>query len=230
MLSYDLDSLVYLSTDVLKVKVDSVEKRNYIDRLNVRIQRVFLSAGTKFGENIEVGFSAYSKVSGPFTKGETLFIFIEPARKEWLAQGINYWPVPSGVKVVVGEKVTGMLQNSNPGPYVNDIDEGKVTPFCEKLSHVVEWVTNFKLKLKTNEKNATWLLAQLKQRSNPKEGWRDQIAVQLCRALANTGDRRAIQSALAIRTDQYERQILESGPGAVNRQEAFYGDYKKAGI
>lgn len=209
LLSFDLDSLVFMSTEVLEVQIESAKMQDWINCLTVSVLKNFLGR-EKNGEKISVGLSTYSKENGNFDKGDTLFLFIERPRKEWLDKGLQYWPVPSGVKVVANGQVTGMIQNENPGPYINAVEDGPVEDFRGKLGRAVQHVARFKRELQMNASDSKWLLTQLKERPLPKEGFRDCIAVQLCRTLAKTRDKTSINEALKLRKDPYERQSLES--------------------
>jgi hypothetical protein len=219
MFRFDLQSLAHLSTAVIEGNVTADEVVDYVDKLTLKVTHVY-AGDIKEGQSVVVGLSAYSKVSeDPFAgytrfgKGDHLILFIQPAtNRDWKADNIPYWPVPSGLKLIDGANATGVQQMMNPGPYVNSVKEGNSGDLKEKVADAVKWAAQFKLDLEKNRKNAAWLLEQLKARPEIKRnafGIRDEIAVTLCEAIAELGDPTTVTKAKEIRTDRYERQILE---------------------
>lgn len=216
MFAFDLDSLAHLSSAVIEGDVVRAKTVNSVDVLTVKITRSY-AGDLHVGSECVIGLSAYGKHRGdfdnvPFAAGDHLILFMEPVTQEqWKKDGIAYWLVSSGVKVITGDKVTGMLQWSNPGPYVNTVDEGDAKEFRKKLEAAIKWAAEFKKQLAAHEHDAAWLLARLTDRPvRPLEprGFRDEIAVTLCQALAATRDKEAIAKARAIRRDYYERELL----------------------
>ena len=224
MFRFDLQSLAYMSSAAIEGDVIADETIHWVDKLSVKITRVY-AGEIKQGDTITVGLSAFSKVGkdafdwGRFGKGDHLILFIEPVTQQsWKEDGIPYWPVASGLVLISDEHATGVSQQRNPGPYVNDINEGNADKFREKVADAVKWSVAFKQQLDKKRPDVEWLLKQLKARPEIKpDAWgvRDEIAVILCGAIAETGDKAAIEKARTIRIDYFERQILDlpANPG-----------------
>ena len=216
MFAFDLESLAHMSTAVIEGDVVGAKTVNWVDVLTVKVSRAY-AGDVKVGHECVVGLSAYAKKKADFEYekfgvGDHLILFIDPVTQEqWKKDGIPYWPVSSGVKVISGGKVTGMLQESNPGSYLNIVDEGEAKAFRDKVEAAVKWGATFRKELAANKDDPAWLLARLAERPvQPKESWghRDEIAVTLCAALAATHDKEAIDKALKSRTDYYEKELL----------------------
>ena len=218
MFRFDLQSLAYMSSAAIEGDVIADESIHWVDKLSVKVTRVY-AGGIKQGDTITVGLSAFSKVGkdafdyGRFGKGDRLILFIEPVTQQsWKEDGIPYWPVASGLVLISDEHATGVSQQRNPGPYVNDIDVGNADKFREKVDEAVKWSVGFKQQLDKKRQDVDWLLKQLEARPEIKpDAWgvRDEIAVILCGAIAGTGDKEAIEKARTIRTDHLECQILD---------------------
>jgi hypothetical protein len=216
MFAFDLESLAHMSTAVIEGEIVSAKTVNWVDVLTVKVSRTY-AGDAHVGQECVVGLSAYAKKKGDFNYeafgvGDHLILFIEPVTQEqWKKDGIPYWPVSSGVKVISGGKVTGMLQESNPGSYLNIVDEGEPKAFRDKLEAAVKWAATFRKELAAKKDDPAWLLSRLSERPvRPIESWgrRDEIAVTLCAALAATHDKEAIDRALKSRTDRYEKEVL----------------------
>ena len=221
MFRFDLQSLAYMSTAVVEGDVTAYERVHWVDKLSVKITRAY-AGEFKEGDTVVAGLSAYAKAGADaftferFGVGDHLILFLEPVTQQsWKDDAIPFWPVSSGLKLIVGGKVTGMEQMENPGPYVNNIAEGDAEAYPQKVADAVKWAAEFRKELKEKKSDPAWLLEQLKARPPlKKEEWgvRDDIAVTLCQAIANTGDKDAIARAKALREDRLERQILNLPP------------------
>jgi len=218
MFRLDVQSLAYLSSDVIEGDVTAGETIHWVDKLTVKITRVYVG-NMKEGDDVVVGLSAYAKAGADvftttkFGKGDHLLLFIEPVTQQaWKDDKIPYWPVASGLKLFLGGKVTGVIQESNPGAYVNTIDEGNVDAVREQVAAAVKWAADFRKAFAENKSRPAWLLEQLKARPEiKKESWgvRDCIAATLCEAIGATGDQETIAAAKKLRQDYYERQLLD---------------------
>ena len=222
MYRLDLQSLAYMSTAVIEGDVTAYKYVHWVDVLTVQVTHVY-AGDVKKGDAVVVGLSAYVKVlktdsreTTRYGVGDHLILFIEPVTQQrWKDDQIPYWPVASGLKMVADGGVTGVLQESNPGSYLNTVDEGKAAEYPEKVTAAVKWAAEFRQDFVKHKSEAPWLLAQLEARPPLKpEDWgiRDAIATTLCETLAATGDREALEKAKALRTDHYERQLLALPP------------------
>lgn len=217
MCSFDLDSLMYASTSVVEGEIvaaqESSKETNWVDLLTVKVTKSVVG-DVKADEKIVVALSPYRRVKhgvdGRFGVGDTVILFLTPIEKKRQEEyRADYWPVPSGVKVVDEGNVTGMLQGNNPGPYVNYIVEGKIDAYREKMSASLKWVVTFKKDFAEKKGNVAWLLAALAARPDLADGWhRDLLALDLCRAIAATHDADAIVKAKALRKNYHEQQTL----------------------
>jgi hypothetical protein len=216
MFAFDLESLAHMSTAVIEGEVVSAKTVNWVDVLTVKVSRTY-AGDVKIGDECAVGLGAFAKKKDglqyeKFGIGDHVILFMEPVTQEqWKKEGVQYWTVSSGMKVIFDGKVTGMLQRKNPGPYENTEDEGEVGPFRDKLEAAVKWAATFRKELAAKKDDPACLLARLAERPvRPKESWghRDEIAVTLCAALAATHDKEAIDKALKSRTDRYEKEVL----------------------
>jgi len=218
MFRLDVQSLAYLSSDVVEGDVTAAETIHWVDKLTVKITHVY-AGSMKEGDEVVVGLSAYGKAgadvftTSKFGEGDHLLLFIEPVtQRAWKDDKIPYWPVSSGLKLFLDGKVTGVIQESNPGAYVNTIDEGNVDAVREQVTAAVKWAADFRKAFGENKSRAAWLLEQLKARPEIKgEAWgvRDCIAATLCEAIGASGDQAAIDAAKKLRQDYYERQLLD---------------------
>lgn len=140
MYSYDLDSLVYLSSDVIDADIVSVASKGGLDLTDVKVTRVYQGHFT-IGQTVQVTaldfFWVGERNDDPkdlFGKGRRLFgkgrrlgagdhvtLFLAKARPVFLynipKDADIYWPAPSGVKLIDQGRVKGFEQYNNPGPY-----------------------------------------------------------------------------------------------------------------
>lgn len=209
MFSFDLDSLVYMSSEIIEVGVTDARLENWMNIVSGKVLRTYVGKD-KANEQITVGLSAYSKRDGKaFGKGDRLILFLEPAPAREQFHSFKYWPVPSGLKLIEGEKVTGVYQENNPGVYVPSIDDGRLEQFKIKLLQSIADTEAFRKAFEANKSNTKWLLARLGERKQVENANGDKLATMLCQALAATHDQEAIGKAKARRTNYQERQILE---------------------
>jgi hypothetical protein len=214
---YDLQSLAYMSSAIIQGNVTAAKEVNGIDALTIKITKSHLG-DFKQGDSIVVGTSAYAKTAdvhnlAKLSTGDHLILFIQPTTPDSVKQaGLDHWVISSGVKLIFVDKVTGMRQDMNPGPYINSIDEGPAAEYPDKLAAAIHFAADFRKSFARNKSNAPWLLDQLQSRppiSKDDFNRRDQLAADLCQALAATHDAKAIAKANELRTDSYERQLLD---------------------
>jgi hypothetical protein len=209
MFSFDLDSLVYMSSEIVEVDVTDTRIENWMNIVSGKVIKTY-AGKNKANEQITVGLSAYSKRdSKAFGKGDHLILFLEPAPPREQFRSFKYWPVPSGLKLIEGQKVTGVYQENNPGVYVPSIDDGRLEQFKLKLIQSIAYTEAFRKDFDRNKSNTKWLLARLGERKQVENANGDRLATMLCQALAASHDQEAISKAKAMRTNHNERQILE---------------------
>jgi len=221
LISYDLDSLIYMGPGVVEGRLGGTHVTNNFTAWEFKISAVY-RGDFKIGQSIDVtalGFFCVSK-SGPFgndslKEGDQLFLFLARAVGDGLFYKIPpnaeiYWPAPSGVRLVEGEKALDFRQYSNPGPYLAILAGAATNPAIptigefrrqirESTSRVDGWTPILEPKPASN--NVSALLQILRQRpsGNTQGRWdRDFIAEKVCQTLAALRDLDALLEAAQI--------------------------------
>jgi len=128
--SYDLDSLVYMSSDIVEGEL----VRNYteynVESAEIKVTAAFMGAFTP-GQSVAVTALDFYRIqdekmnlnSNKLQIGDKFFIFLTKAKKTFLydipEDAEIYWTAPSGLKLILDDKVIGFSQIENPGPYVS---------------------------------------------------------------------------------------------------------------
>jgi hypothetical protein len=126
--TYDLDSLIYMSPQIVEGKLGSEHRTNNVTVRELKISAVHKGI-LKAGQSIDVTALDFYRVSkngfwgnDQLKEGDKLFFFFDRARNTFLydipKDAEIYWAAPSGVRLVVGEKAVGFNQYENPGPYL----------------------------------------------------------------------------------------------------------------
>ena len=126
--SYDLDSLVYMSPQIVEGTLGGQHRTNNFSCWEIEISGVHKGI-LKVQHSVDITALDFFRVSSngfwnsdPLKEGAHLFLFLGRAKSTFLydipANAEIYWPAPSGVRLVVGEKVVGFSQYNNPGPYL----------------------------------------------------------------------------------------------------------------
>ncbi|HEY3331054.1 MAG TPA: hypothetical protein VGK19_13585 [Capsulimonadaceae bacterium] len=117
--AYDLDSLCYMSTDVVQVRLEDAIMDDGVSVIGARVIHCY-KGPMKTGQHIGVvalDFFAGIKANQP----QPVLLFLVHASKRFLYNSANmpkyYWPVWSGVKLIDGNQVINYEQFCNPGPY-----------------------------------------------------------------------------------------------------------------
>lgn len=213
--SYDLDSLTYMSTDIVRATI--VED-------GVRVEQVYNGKSAK-GDVLRFDLSAYRKPpkdDDPNTLrlvvGDELVLFFDKTHR--VNDTGDQWPVSSGVKLIHDGKVFSAVQWDNPGPYVLDCRPENVKngvslkQFESDLNASVKSAAAFQQKLSTPPatKDIPWLLEAMKDRSTITGGWgsRDHIGELLSVRLANLHDYDATDQAISVfpHADERVRTLL----------------------
>lgn len=223
--SYDLDSLVYMSPQIVEGRFVSDEYRTD----NVAVLELEISAvhkgNLKVGQSIKVTELYFYQVSTKgfgggekLKKGDSLFLFFDRAKNNvYFNTPTNaeiYWPAPSGVQLIVGKKVVGFSQYNNPGPWVavlEGIETNNAIPsvqkFREQIRESVERVEKWKLLLErqatTNDIPTLLQILRGRNHANYYDGNRfdfsmrqDLIAEKAAQSLASLHDMPALTEAL----------------------------------
>jgi hypothetical protein len=126
--TYDIDSLVYMSPQIAEGTLGGEHRISNVTVSDFKISAVH-KGNLKVGQTIQVtALEFYSVAEKGFWDGRKLkngdrfFFFGDRAKKTFLYNIPDdaeiYWPAPSGVWLVVGEKSLDFWQFNNPGPYV----------------------------------------------------------------------------------------------------------------
>jgi len=220
--SYDLDSLVAMSSNVVAGDVVT----NTGGSLKFNVKSVY-KGGLRTNQMITVNASYYGKPDpkwhGQSTKGfetgDRLFLFLE-ASKSGNGESTVFSPVPSGIKAVVKGLVHNFSQYiSRPGPYAMQ-DEifwpKKFFPsdarFIDTLTQSVHDSDGWMRLLKSDTVASTWVLNLLAERSRSRErGCEDYIAEAACSNLIEHPDFPTLSKALSIDLTYRCKIILHLG-------------------
>jgi hypothetical protein len=157
--TYDMDSLVYMSPQIVEGKLGAESRANNVTVSDFKISAVH-EGNLKVGRTIQVTALDFYRVAGKgfwngrkLRSGDQFFLFGDRAKKAFLYDIPDdaeiYWPAPSGVWLVVGEKALDFWQFDNPGPYVAVLD-GTATNTA--IPTVVELQMQIRRSLKRVEK------------------------------------------------------------------------------
>jgi hypothetical protein len=217
--TYDLDSLVYMSPRIVEGKIVGQHRQNNFDVWEIEISTPHVG-GFAVGQKINVTALDYYRVSDKgdwnsekLKRNDELFLFLDRAKSTFLydipTNAEIYWPAPSGVRFISRGKAVGFWQWDNPGPYVADTARAEtnlavptITEFRrqirESIGRVEQW--NQLLKKKATSENIPALLALLRERSAPGNGFRerDDIAETVCKQLADLKNPQALLEATRI--------------------------------
>lgn len=233
--TYDLDSLVYMSPQIIEGELGSEHRTNNFTVWNIKVSKVH-NGILKVGQTVEVtALDFFRKPAGePYSnterlkEGDKLFLFLDRAKDTPLYNVPKdteiYWPVPSGVRLVMGAKAVGFSQYyGNPGPYVAEsfgAETNTAIPTVTELRGQIRESAprTDKWKLLLNREASTddipQLLQLLIERRSHKE-WRDRddVAETICVRLANLHDFSALAEALRGPNHWYESSVLGRGFG-----------------
>ena len=214
--AYDLDSLIYMSTEVIEgtlgqgadsVTVTRVHKGQFSvgDTVALEAMDFFRKGSFMESRRLEAG----DEVTLFLVRATAQFLYDIPEGAE------IYWPVPSGVKLHIDNKVLGFRQMSNPGPYLVNRHENALAfakdpeGFRELLVERMTYVDELTAELArpAAEQSIDWLCELLDQRSKLSAetrqlfGWGDYICKTACAHVANRHDPAEIDRALQIYRD-----------------------------
>jgi hypothetical protein len=211
--SYDLDSLAYMSTDIVRA---TIVKSG--EGFEVRVEQAYAGKAAK-GDVLHFDLSLYRKPPKtddpntlPLVVGDELILFFN--KTNGVSKTGDQWAVESGVKLIQGGKAYSAHQWDNPGPYVLDCRSENIKNAVSlkqlelDLNASIKSAAAFQKKLSAppTPKDIPWLLEDLKQRSTVTGEWfsRDHIGELLSVRLANLHDYEAIDQAITVlsRTDE----------------------------
>jgi hypothetical protein len=223
--TYDVDSLVYMSPQIVEGTLGGEHRTGNVIVSDFTISAVHKGSLT-VGQTIQVTalefYSVAEKGFGHWRKlkdGDRFFFFGDRARNTFLydipTNAEIYWPAPSGVWLVDGEKALDFYQYMNPGPYVATL-EGAATnasvPSVDELRMRIrrgiqrekEWRTLLERNATTNDiPRLLEILRKEKAARNGREGpygyiSPNSIAEMACKHLVALHDVSSLTNALNI--------------------------------
>jgi len=229
---YDLDSLTFMSPEIVEAEVMKRYEANKIDLIDVKVTAVHKGA-FKAGQTLAVaGTDLYRKDDlqsvEHFAVGDKVILFVYRAKASMFfpipEDAEICMPTPSGVRLVDGDNVLGFSQWMNPGPYNLDRPGPKNKPptlktFRQQVSESVRYTDKLKGEIdkKTGEKDAAWFLDLLAERSKleilDRFSGRDYLSEIACANLANGHDPDVLTKALPLAKEYHGRDMLARGFG-----------------
>lgn len=242
--SYDLDSLAFMSPDIVEAKA----VRSFTGSHNLLLFEMKITAvhkgGMKVGDSVTVAAMDFYRLAKLFESndheadaltGHEFFLFLVKAKSAFafeVPENANiYMTVPSGLKLVSSQGVKGFRQMENPGPYRVEYEnpQGKksfpsLDEFREKLKAGIKKSDGIAERLKTLAlpKDAPWVLQVLRERPHTRYFFdRDDIGEELSVRLANSHDFDALAEAAPIKLCRECTRILMRGFGIPQGREAL---------
>jgi len=237
---YDLDSVVFLSTDVAEAEITRSYQANEVNLIDVKVTLVH-KGGLKKGQTVVVAHTdGYRKPKKDdrntqlLAVGDRLVLFVARAK-----DAVVYRPLAGGMRLVQGDHVFSFSQWDNPGPYVANVPSNlakakllTVERFRVKvrdsLRDTQEWAGL--VEAKQDELDVPRLLKLLAARSLQSFGGRDYFAERICIRFANTHDLILLSEALPLAKEHHEISILQRGFGTPRGRDyllAKVGDAKE---
>jgi hypothetical protein len=229
---YDLDSLVYLSKDVVDVEITRSYEAHGHKLIDVKVTHSD-KGGLIEGQTIAVAFSDYYRKpkKGKFNSqhlevGDHLVLFLvraEPSDFFLIPKdAVMYMPLPGGMKLIQESRVFGFSQWNNPGPYVASLpfDPGDakgetIEQFRVKVRdsfrNTKEWA--HLVEAKQDELDIPRLLKLLSNRTAQSFDGRDFFTERLCMRFAESNDPELLSQALSLAKAYHEVSILQRGFG-----------------
>jgi hypothetical protein len=222
---YDLDSLVYLSTEVAEVEIARSYKAHDLDLMDVKVTLVH-KGGFKKGQTVVVSDAGYGKPKNPgrdsqrLAVGDRLVIFVKglPRSESSVPEDVViYAPLNGGMRLVQGDEVISFSQLDSFGGYEPAPTKTKLTvaSFREKVKSSLrdtdEWARL--VDAKEDKLDVPRLLKLLGDRSKQTHRGRDYFTERICLRFANTHDIFLLSDALPLAKGNNDAWILQHGFG-----------------
>lgn len=236
--TYDLDSLTYLSSDIIEGQMGETLPNKGYEVRRVKVGKVYKGA-FRIGQNVDVtALNFYRKPLKGFMntaalkKGDRLILFLKKAEATFLynipKNGNLYWPVESGVRLIQSDKVLSFAQFNNPGLFVAVTPQGSkglfptTKEFGAKIKASIARTDALRKKLASpaTQNDAGWLLGILREKKEAGAfSQRDAIAELVCVRIADTHDPATIQKAWDLQRNYFDVGILMRGLGTPKGRE-----------
>jgi hypothetical protein len=236
--NYDLDSLVYMSPQIVEGRLGSEHRRYNLTIREFKVSQAY-KGSLKIGDSIEIletmSLDSFCKPIGESFKrgklqdGDQLFLFLGRASSGGYFMPFDirtnaefFITAPSGVRLVIDGKVVDFFQETNPGPYVARTRQAATNAMIltaaefrqqikESLARVDEWRPL--LEKEATKQDIPELLTLLRERKRLEFGEQDEIAETICNRLVKLREPAALLEAVRIRDSFHEAFILGTGLG-----------------
>jgi len=239
---YDLDSLVYMSSEIVEAKLMRFYKEHNLDLAEIKVTAVHKGAFEP-GQSVAIAALNFYMIPddkmefnlNPLRIGDTFFFFLARAEKRFLWDipdgAAIYWTTPSGLKLIRENKVIGFAQLSNPGPYEALLPKSHfnlTSPTPEEYREQIHtsignsFGLSEQLKKPATRADAPKLMRMLRLRMQNHDRWlRDAIAEDICTQLANLHDPEILLKAIAFTSRSNSQAILGRGLGTPAGRDAL---------
>jgi hypothetical protein len=239
--AYDLDALVYTSSDIVEA---TLMRSNYIKGgtfiSDIKVTAVY-KGKFKPGELVAVCMSDYQVTDEktlsswrPLSVGDTFFFFLTKVGEGMPKDA--YCPEHSGLKLIRNNKVIPFAQEMNPGGYIAQLPGGSLgtkesypTP-AEYRKQIQAGIVKMdalaaRLKQPAATVDIPWLIQVLRERAQTQAHiWmiRDEIAKAVSSKLANLHDPESLFEAIFLKgLAHWPQSILVKGLGTPAGREAL---------
>jgi hypothetical protein len=223
MHSYDLDSLVYLSTEVAEAEIARSYQAHGLDLMDVKVTLVHKGGFTK-GQTVVVWDAGYgkpkdaSKNSQRLAVGDRLVIFVQRLTRSDSSvpeDVVIYAPLNGGMRLVQGDEVLSFSQLDSSGGYQPVPAKTKLTVagFREKVKSSLLDTEEWARLVDAKELDVPRLLKLLGDRSGQTHGDHDYFSERICLRFANTHDILLLRDALPLAKGNNDAWILQHGFG-----------------
>lgn len=240
--AYDLDSLVYMSSDIVEATLVREYKEQDLDLREIKVTAVHKGAFTP-GQSVAVAALDFYKTpdikmnlnTEPLQNGDTCIFFLVRAKAQMLwnipDDAVIYWTVPSGLKLVIDNKIASFFQMSNPGPYVAQLPEvypavkfptteeyrAQIHDSMKKIDALSTLLTQ-----PATPADAPKLMELLRERTQAQNRWQhDALAEAACTQLAKLHDPAILLEAISLNLPSPCESNLAIGLGTPAGRDAL---------
>ncbi len=225
LVTYDLDSLAYMSQEIVEGTLGKTYAFSGFSVADISVTAVYKGSFAEGDTFKIIALDFFRKpiadiIGGdtePLREGAKVVLFLAKAKPDILYKipedASIYVPVPSGMKVLLNDRVYGFSQWNNPGPYELETDvrfAGRtraLDEFRKQLPDIIDRMRELagKLDAATTLKDASWLMSVLREREklrNRKPGldsyYDDKIEEVACSRLANLHNPEILEQSLPL--------------------------------
>jgi hypothetical protein len=153
MYTFDLDSLVYMSTEILEGEIVSNLPANRMGPVQVKVSTVY-KGSIKENQVLSLKCSVYRRPDrSDLRAGDRLFFVLARSKKSRNGVGekaAEFYAVESGLRFVHDGRVLTFRQSGNPGPFVavepkskDDMEAPPLAVFKKQLAHSLRVVPEY---------------------------------------------------------------------------------------